>query len=160
MSGYIAFGLTVVVGAIITVLVVASRRERLRVYGDAWRQYNAGAFHATIEASHDERFEIVTRLAEELTTHLQKEELILFPYIVKLERSAVGGTALPQVAKAAASAAVRAKDNTFPKCRYPLGVGAILVRLNRSITNKAPAHAGAPIKIGIILVRILVKTEI
>jgi regulator of cell morphogenesis and NO signaling len=38
---------------------------------------------------------LLAQLAEELTTHLQKEELILFPYIVKLERSAVGGTALP-----------------------------------------------------------------
>jgi hypothetical protein len=66
MEFWLIVGLAV--GAIITVLVVASRRERLRAYGDAWRQYNAGAFHTTVEASHDERFEIVTRLADELTT--------------------------------------------------------------------------------------------
>jgi regulator of cell morphogenesis and NO signaling len=34
-------------------------------------------------------------LDEELTLHLTKEEAILFPYIVKLERSAVTGAALP-----------------------------------------------------------------
>jgi regulator of cell morphogenesis and NO signaling len=38
---------------------------------------------------------LLAQLDQELTTHLQKEELILFPYIVKLERAATGGAALP-----------------------------------------------------------------
>jgi len=37
----------------------------------------------------------LARLDEELSQHLSKEEAILFPYIVQLERAAVAGTAKP-----------------------------------------------------------------
>lgn len=37
----------------------------------------------------------LARLDEELSQHLAKEEAILFPYIVQLERAAVAGTAKP-----------------------------------------------------------------
>ena len=37
----------------------------------------------------------LARLDEELTQHLAKEEAILFPYIVSLERASATGTALP-----------------------------------------------------------------
>ena len=38
----------------------------------------------------------LTRLAEELTQHLAKEELVLFPYIAKLERAMTEGGPKPQ----------------------------------------------------------------
>ena len=37
----------------------------------------------------------VAQITEELTEHLAKEEVILFPYITKLERAASGGTPKP-----------------------------------------------------------------
>jgi regulator of cell morphogenesis and NO signaling len=38
----------------------------------------------------------LARLAEELTQHLAKEEIVLFPYIAKLERAIAEGGPLPQ----------------------------------------------------------------
>jgi regulator of cell morphogenesis and NO signaling len=38
---------------------------------------------------------VLATLAEELTLHLAKEETILFPYIVKLERARTSGAAMP-----------------------------------------------------------------
>jgi hypothetical protein len=45
-----------------------SHRRNLRIHGEAWRRYNTGAFRPITEPSPDERFEYVTRLADELTT--------------------------------------------------------------------------------------------
>jgi regulator of cell morphogenesis and NO signaling len=38
----------------------------------------------------------VAQITEELTEHLAKEEVVLFPYVAKLERAATGGTPKPQ----------------------------------------------------------------
>jgi hypothetical protein len=52
----------------IGVACLLRRRMHLRVYGDAWRRFNAGAFREIVEPSPDERYCFVTRLAAELTT--------------------------------------------------------------------------------------------
>jgi len=68
MNTYIALALLLAFVLVVAALAVLRRRGHLHAYGEAWRRYNAGAFRETVEPSPDERFSIVTRLADELST--------------------------------------------------------------------------------------------
>ena len=75
-------------------------------------------------------------LAEDLLQHLAKEEVILFPYIEKLERSQTDGSALPHACFASVSSPIQAMINEHE------GAGALMEKM-REITGNYTAPADA-----------------
>jgi len=92
--------------------------------------------HGPIHPEQIEVQRIVLALAEDLTNHLAKEELILFPYIQKLEQSLKGNGELPHACFASVSSPISAMEQEHETA------GALLVNL-RALTHDYTLPEGA-----------------
>jgi regulator of cell morphogenesis and NO signaling len=96
-------------------------------------------------SNHPEYFNIedqLNQLAEELTSHLNKEEVILFPYIEALEKSRTGNAKLPHACFATVASPIQAMMQEHE------GAAALMNAMRASTQGFTPPADACPTLVG------------
>lgn len=97
-----------------------------------------GAAHPEVREIENE----LGRLADELTHHLQKEEMILFPYVIALEQQSLGGAPAPEACFGSVESPIRAMVNEHEVA------GALLADMRSRSINFTPPAGACPTFVG------------